>query len=215
MICTIRKITEYKDEVDQQNRLNNQQHLQDQPFAFASDFSGMDCQAYTITKLRSDLTATQIWISESEAHIREFITMNYRSRNIFNDVTNRQLPPPGQIQLYTAGPPCQGISSAGPRKNWQDSRTLLYMHSIVALETTTPDIPPWKTPTTLNTPKGAGSQRPSLTGYGPMDTTSTTKSKTPSTTGYFKTDPGTGLLGSETTYNVGYSNGRKTLNTYR
>ena len=50
------------------------------------------------------------------------------------------LPNPGQLFLYVAGPPCQGLSSAGPRKNWDDQRTRLYMHAVQDPEETQPDI---------------------------------------------------------------------------
>ena len=147
MTCTARRASDYgaaaiqhARNTDQQIRLTNQPDLADQHIAFASDFSGMDCQACTIKKLRPDLHSTQLWTSEREAHIRDFITIKYRSHNIFNNVTTRPLPQPGSIQLYTAGPPCQGLSSAGLRNNWQDPRSRLYMHSIFAIEATLPDI---------------------------------------------------------------------------
>ena len=99
----------------------------------------MDCQARTMQKLRGDLDIIQVWSCECDSNISDFITINYQPRKIYTDVNTRPLPEPGHVQLYTAGPPCQGFSSAGRRNTWEDPRPRLYIIAIEAIERAAPE----------------------------------------------------------------------------
>ena len=99
----------------------------------------MDCAAYILSRLRRGIKVRQLWSFENADFIRGFLNVNYTAVHIHRGVTNRPLADPGQLLFYVAGPPCQGLSSAGLRKGWSDPRTQLYMHDIQAIEKCMPD----------------------------------------------------------------------------
>ena len=101
---------------------------------FATDFSGMDCMGYILGKLRCDAAPRHLWTCDILKCSRDFTVNNYAALNTYTDVENRPLPPPGVLHTYVAGPPCQGLSTAGRRKGWDDPRTRLYMQTIFAIE---------------------------------------------------------------------------------
>ena len=99
----------------------------------------MDRLAYILHYKRKDAQTKQPWSSEIVRFIREFLCVSYTAANVFADLLSRPLPPVGHFRLYTAGPPCQGLSSAGLREHWGSPRTGLYMQAVHAIEQARPE----------------------------------------------------------------------------
>ena len=98
----------------------------------------MDCMGYIISKMRRDIIPRHLWTCDRLKSSRESTANNYVVLNSYTDVGTRPHPPLGMLHTYVAGPPCQGLSTAGLRKAWDDPRTRLYMQSLFAIEKARP-----------------------------------------------------------------------------
>ena len=143
--CTIRRAINYNiKQIREENASNGIgpnaaiKQVDGTKHTYASDLSGMDCLAYDLNTLESNLLSEQLWACERIQFARQLGVHNYNATNCYEGVINRPIPSPGHLQFYAAGPPCQGLSSAGLGQAWEDPRTRLYMQAIFAIETAKP-----------------------------------------------------------------------------
>lgn len=105
----------------------------------ATEFSGMDCAAYIMHHLFPN-RVQHLWASDSAQHCREFLAHNAPAV-VYRDVAQRPLlPRTCPVDVYVPGPPCQGFSSAGLRKSWDDPRSRLYLHAVWIIQVARPKI---------------------------------------------------------------------------
>ena len=84
-------------------------------YRFASDFTGMECEACVFTKLWTSVNARQMLHCEHVKFARGFVTNNYWVEHTHVDVMTRPMPNKHKLYFYAARPQCQGLSAAGLR----------------------------------------------------------------------------------------------------
>ena len=88
---------------------------------------------YIIHKLRRDIKPRHPCTCDCLKVSCGFTANNYTALNAYANVETRAEPPTGLLRTYVAGPPCQGLSTAGLRRAWEDTRTRVYMQAIFAV----------------------------------------------------------------------------------
>ena len=98
------------------------------PLSYGSDFSGCDAIACALFAL--GIKVRYLFATEKKKTARAFLRSNHRPLHLYSDVVARPSHMYQNLDLYSAGPPCEPFSSNGQRQGLRDHRALLFESSL-------------------------------------------------------------------------------------
>ena len=99
------------------------------PLRVGTDCSGIEAPIQAFENL--DVEFKHVFSSDKDPHVQQMIRANFAGHHIYEDLTKRDHAQVPDCDVYVAGWPCQGNSSAGKRKGFADARSQVF-HSVVA-----------------------------------------------------------------------------------
>ena len=104
----------------------------------ASDCAGLNSAAIALELM--GLNTEHLFVSEINERTRLVLLHNFRVEHVFHDINVRHDASMAgtQIDLYTAGPPCQPFSTAGLGKGVDDKRGLPFLRVLETIRTLQP-----------------------------------------------------------------------------
>ena len=99
------------------------------PLRVGTDCSGIEAPIQAFENL--DVEFKHVFSSDKDPHVQQMVRANFAGHHIYEDLTKRDHAQVPDCDVYVAGWPCQGNSSAGKRKGFADARSQVF-HSVVA-----------------------------------------------------------------------------------
>ncbi len=99
------------------------------PLRVGTDCSGIEAPIQAFENL--DVEFKHVFSSDKDPHVQQMVRANFAGHHIYEDLTKRDHAQVPDCDVYMAGWPCQGNSSAGKRKGFADARSQVF-HSVVA-----------------------------------------------------------------------------------
>ncbi len=99
------------------------------PLRVGTDCSGIEAPIQAFENL--DVECKHVFSSDKDPHVQQMVRANFAGHHIYEDLTKRDHAQVPDCDVYVAGWPCQGNSSAGKRKGFADARSQVF-HSVVA-----------------------------------------------------------------------------------
>ena len=96
--------------------------------SYGSDFAGCDAIACALCAL--GVPVRYLFATEKKKHARKFLRCNHNPDHIYSDVAARPIQMYHNLDLYSAGPPCEPFSPNGQRRGLKDPRALLFERSL-------------------------------------------------------------------------------------
>ncbi len=99
------------------------------PLRVGTDCSGIEAPIQAFENI--DVEFKHVFSSDKDPHVQQMVRANFAGHHIYEDLTKRDHAQVPDCDVYVAGWPCQGNSSAGKRKGFADARSQVF-HSVVA-----------------------------------------------------------------------------------